>query len=133
MISFENILLKKLSKNFSLSELGGVELIGWLENLQKSANALQTLRDHIGTPLQVTSGFRSEGHNRKVGGTSRSQHLLGLGFDIKADGLTSDRLAYIIKALMKVELIPQGGVGIYDRHVHVDFRGTPARWSGTSK
>lgn len=36
----------------------------------------------IRTPGQVTSWWRSAGHNKAVGGSPRSQHLAGLAIDV---------------------------------------------------
>ena len=35
-----------------------------------------------GKPIVVTSGFRTESHNEKVGGVSSSSHLKGLAIDV---------------------------------------------------
>ncbi|MFN3262132.1 MAG: YcbK family protein [Pikeienuella sp.] len=43
---------------------------------------LQALRDALGKPLIIRSAYRSPAHNRAVGGAARSQHLLGIAFDI---------------------------------------------------
>jgi hypothetical protein len=43
---------------------------------------LQALRDSLGKPLIVNSGYRSPEHNKRVGGAKASQHLRGVAFDI---------------------------------------------------
>lgn len=52
-----------------------------LTNLCKQV--LQPLRDHLGVPVVIRSGYRSEALNRKVGGAPTSQHLTGEAADIK--------------------------------------------------
>lgn len=44
---------------------------------------LQPLRDHLGGPLQVTSGYRCPALNRAVGGVHNSQHLSGEAADLR--------------------------------------------------
>lgn len=43
---------------------------------------LQRLRDIIGMPIRITSGFRCITHNKRVGGDPRSYHTLGMAADI---------------------------------------------------
>ncbi|RLF87747.1 peptidase M15 [Thermococci archaeon] len=43
---------------------------------------LDTLREILGTPLVITSGFRCAKHNREIGGKENSAHLKGLAADI---------------------------------------------------
>ena len=93
------------------------------------APALQRIRDEIGVPLRITSGYRSPEHNARVGGAKRSQHMFGLAADIQmARGHDTDRLAEVIDRLIEDGEIPEGGVGLYRGWVHYDVRGTRARW-----
>ena len=46
---------------------------------------LQPLRDALGEPMEVNSGYRCPELNRLVGGTSTSQHLKGEAADIASD------------------------------------------------
>ena len=86
---------------------------------------LQIARDRIGRPIVITSGYRCPEHNRAVGGASNSQHLYGTAADVKCPGLTVQELYNVLEPLF-----PDGGVGRYSGHVHVDVRGTKARWTG---
>ena len=43
---------------------------------------LEKLREFVGQPLVITSGFRTLAHNEKIGGTKNSAHLRGLAVDI---------------------------------------------------
>lgn len=87
---------------------------------------LDKIRAHYGKPVRVNSGIRCAAHNANVGGASRSQHLLGTAADICIAGVTPEELAAYIETL-----IPNtGGIGIYAWGVHVDVRGSRARWRG---
>jgi hypothetical protein len=69
-----------------------------VENLKYLAQtALQPLRDKLGFPIRITSGYRSPGVNRKVGGSSKSQHCQGEAADCKLspDFLTAPETAAI--------------------------------------
>ena len=54
-----------------------------IDNLTLLINkVLDPLREAYGKPICVTSGFRSQALNAKVGGASNSQHLQGQAADI---------------------------------------------------
>lgn len=58
---------------------------------------LQPIRNYIGKPVIVSSGYRSQVLNHMVGGVSNSQHLTGCAVDINVQGLTVKELIQKIK------------------------------------
>jgi uncharacterized protein YcbK (DUF882 family) len=123
----------QLTKNFNRQEFdckdGTKVPAEFLPNVQRVANNLQILRDHLKVAVRVTgSGYRTKTHNKKVGGAKNSQHLTASGADINADGYTPKQLAAEIEKLITVGKMEQGGVGVYANFVHYDVRGTRARW-----
>jgi hypothetical protein len=68
-------------KNFSPAEIA-CRGSGSLRIHEEALDKLQALRDRLGKPLIVRSAYRSQGHNRAVGGAARSKHLDGTAFDI---------------------------------------------------
>lgn len=56
-------------------------------------NVLDPLRDALGKPITVTSGYRSPMLNVRAGGASSSQHVLGEAADIECAGLATAELA----------------------------------------
>ena len=54
-----------------------------ISNMSRAASEMERVRKLLGTPLIVTSGFRSEEVNRRIGGSHRSQHCFGLAIDFK--------------------------------------------------
>ena len=89
----------KLTKNFSLEEMYrsetarrcGIDNKPQTEEVVENLRALclevlQPLRDHLGKPVVVSSGYRCKDLNKKVGGVENSQHLKGEAADIKVSG-----------------------------------------------
>lgn len=84
---------------------------------------LDKIREAIGRPLYVSSGYRCTAHNEDVGGVADSQHLHGRAADVHADGeITPLQIAAL------AEQAGADGIGIYEDFCHIDTRGTPARW-----
>lgn len=77
-----------------------------------------------GSPIFVTSAYRSEEHNKAVGGARHSFHLKGQAVDIRMPN-SSAQLAKLVWALTVAEF---GGIGVYKDHVHADTRDTPVFW-----
>ena len=84
---------------------------------------LECLRAFFKRPIIVTSGFRCTKHNRRIGGAEKSLHTKGKAADIKIPGVSPRA----VQARCK-ECFPDGGVGSYRTHTHVDTRGYRARW-----
>lgn len=99
----------KMTLNFSISELTHSETankfrINNTPNMQALDNllnlifyVLQPLRDKLGKPIIVTSGFRCQKLNQAVGGVPNSQHLTGQAVDIVVNGMTIDQLIQFIR------------------------------------
>jgi uncharacterized protein YcbK (DUF882 family) len=122
----------KLSKNFSLSEFnskdGAVADQLVINNLSILSEQLEVLREYLGKPIQVTSGYRSKEHNAKIGGAKNSTHVNGMAADIKVKGLSPLEIYNAIEKLIADGKMKQGGLGLYRSWVHYDIRGEKARW-----
>lgn len=124
----------KLTKNFNLSEFkcndGSETPEEIIVNLKSLADQLQILRDFIGKPITINSGYRSPKYNKKIGGATRSQHILGKAADIRVNGISPNELHGIIEELIKDERLKIGGLGKYSSFTHIDIRQNTARWNG---
>ena len=87
----------------------------------QAMDKLQSLRNRLGKPLIVNSGYRSPAHNRAVGGAPASKHMLGTAFDISMSN--HDPVAFEAAARAVGFL----GFGTYPRSdfMHIDLG--PAR------
>ena len=95
-----------------------------LRNLIEIANNIfQPLRDGIGKPIRISSGYRSEKLNKAVGGSKTSQHNKGQALDLVATtGFTNkDIFDYIKKNLEFDQLIFEFGTDKNPDWVHVSY------------
>ena len=123
-----------LSKNFKKSEFkcrDGSEVPDELMgNLRDLVENLQIIRDTIGKPIRIISGYRSPKYNRKIDGAKRSQHMKAKAADMVIKGMKPVEVHRIVTGLIKEGKIKKGGVGLYKYFVHYDVRGFNARWKG---
>jgi hypothetical protein len=123
-----------LSKNFSLNEmcrsntasvrgLPNVPNAEQVKNLQQLCeNVLQPLRNHLGKPVVINSGFRSQAVNMAVGGAKNSQHMKGEAADIKCKDYPYAKEIYTwIMDNLKFDqvILERKGKAVW---VHVSFR-----------
>lgn len=124
----------QLTKNFKLDEFkchdGTGVPVEYLGNVQLLADNLQVLRDDLGKPVRVISGYRTLAWNTAHGGATESQHLIAKAGDLQVTGMSAKSLCARIKKLIEEGKMKQGGVGLYPSFVHYDVRGTAARWGG---
>lgn len=122
----------KLSKNFTLDEMckskkakalriknvPSPAVVGRLRALCE--NVLQPLRDYMGEPVIINSGYRSPELNKKVGGVRDSQHLIGEAADINCKGsmeYANRIIEFIMMNLKFDQLILERSKGAFWVHV----------------
>ena len=92
----------KLSKNFSLKEMlatstgvANVPTDKDIDNMKLLAEKiLQPVRDYMGIPIRINSGYRSAQVNKAVGGSRTSQHSKGEAADLNAGNRTLNKKMY---------------------------------------
>lgn len=124
----------QLTKDFHISEFncrdGSPVPPELIENVRELARNLQVLRDYIGEPIHVNSGYRTPAYNKRIGGVANSQHVKARAADIVCKSKSPKQLANIIEKLIAAHQMRQGGIGIYKGFTHYDIRGVAARWTG---
>lgn len=79
---------------------------------------LQPLRDKLGKPMVITSGFRSVKVNNLVGGVSNSQHLYGQAADFVVNGMTPNQVVEFVK---KSGIEYDQLINEYDQWTHISY------------
>jgi hypothetical protein len=93
-----NLSVKEVTKSNTAKRCGisNEPTIEHLENLKAIAlNIFQPARNYFKKPIFVSSGYRSEALNEKIGGSKKSQHSKGQALDLDAHifgGLTNQQL-----------------------------------------
>lgn len=120
----------KLSANFKVSEFAchGDRCCDTVLIDEKLVEYLQAIRDHFGKPVTITSAYRCETHNKKIGGATGSRHTKGQAADIAVSGV---KPAEVAKYAESIGIL---GIGLYEdkdgNFVHVDTRTTKYFWYG---
>lgn len=83
-------------------------------------NLLDKVREKLAMPITVTSGYRSEAVNRKVGGVATSQHTKGEAVDLVCRD--NARLFNILKTMTFDQLIWEKGNSVQPAWVHVSLK-----------
>lgn len=127
----------KLSKNFTLKEMLSsptAARYGYKEQYNPSddvilnlrilvENLLQPIRDALGCPIVVTSGYRCSRLNNKVKGSKTSQHVTGQAADINNSCGSDIELAKIVirEGLNFDQMILEFGSISNPRWIHVSL------------
>lgn len=88
-----------------------------IENIFALSHILQSIRNDLGTPIVITSGYRDEEHNIRVGGVRNSQHLKGSACDFVCPGVSNYRkLSERIDDLVQFDQMI-----VYDNFIHISY------------
>lgn len=114
----------KLSANFKVKEFACLDGSDTVFVSDELVSILQKVRNHFGRAVIINSAYRTETHNKKVGGSTNSQHKYGMAADIRINGISPKTIATYINTLMP----NSGGIGVYSSFVHIDVRAKKSRW-----
>ena len=88
--------------------------------IKLAENCFEPIREHLGKPIRVNSGYRSPAVNKRIGGALTSQHSLGEAIDL--DLHDRDLFEWIIDNVTFDQLIaefPSAGKASW---FHISFR-----------
>jgi zinc D-Ala-D-Ala carboxypeptidase len=123
-----------ISKHFTLKEMTmsttamrlGIDNTPSAESIQSMSllaeRVLEPVREYIGEPIKISSGYRSPELNKKVGGSKTSQHCLGEAADIVCQNKNNEMFYFIKNNLEFDQLIWEFGDEHEPDWVHVSYR-----------
>lgn len=130
----------QLSKNFSLAEMLDsltAANLNYKEQFEPSpeiienlrllcVNVLQPLRDYLGKPISISSGYRCARLNKQIGGSITSEHMQGMAADIKlqVNGLCDNKKIFDAIVALKLpftQLISEFGTVNNPQWIHVSY------------
>lgn len=134
MKEYEKSKKVKVSQNFASTEFDchGKGCCSTTKIDSKLVEYLQKIRDHFGKPVTITSPYRCEVHNRRVGGATKSYHMQGKAADIVVQGVSSREVAKYAESIGIL------GIGLYETSAdgyftHIDTRTTKSFWYGQNE
>ena len=123
----------KLTENFSLHEMtssvtaqkrgiNNMPTQEHTENLKALCeNVLEPVRELMGCPIKITSGYRSGQLNAYIGGASMSQHMFGQAVDIDLNERNAELYNAIVNNLEFDQVIWEFGTDENPDWVHVSY------------
>jgi len=87
---------------------------------------LQILRDMYGSAISINSGYRCKAHNKAIGGSKNSRHMVGDAVDIDTARMSSEQKYRLLRLIYQLEFT---GVGIAKTFIHIDLRNKPTMWT----
>lgn len=122
--------MREITKNFSLEEFfesktaknkginNETEHPSVINNIKEMCfQVLQPLRDKVGKPIHINSGYRCKALNELIGGSATSQHRLGQAVDIVVEDLSPFEVAKIVLELS----LPYDQMILYDTFLHISI------------
>ena len=126
----------RLSPHFSLEELThsdtatrlGIDntpTVEIIDNLTFLANELEYVRNILGTPMLVSSGYRSYALNDHLGSKRTSSHCKGLAVDFISPSFGNP--SSVVEAIVLANINYDQVILEFDRWVHLSFHPTEPR------
>jgi zinc D-Ala-D-Ala carboxypeptidase len=121
------------TENFRWKELlinqTEMPLYSVLKNLFKIAIVLQNYRNLLldNSPIIITSGWRSEKYNKKIGGAKNSYHIQGMALDFVCTKLKPEEVQKILNPIHK------GGMEFAPTWTHIDIRNERTRFDSKGR
>ncbi|MEC4803268.1 MAG: D-Ala-D-Ala carboxypeptidase family metallohydrolase [Jaaginema sp. PMC 1079.18] len=97
-----------------------------VDGVLRVAEVMEEVREYMGKkPITINSWYRDPVSNRRVGGASRSRHLVGDAVDFVVQGVPPSQTHQRLESWWG----NRGGIASASSFTHLDVRGYRARWS----
>lgn len=130
IFSKDSDLTYQITDNFTLKELLTNNPVNSYTKLHKTLILrLQKIRDKLESPIIILSTYRDFYYNKRVLGSSKSEHINGNAIDFKVQNLDEAK-----KTLLDdyENGLLNGGLGLYDTFIHIDV-GKKRFWDSQKK
>ena len=122
----QHLTLAELIRSESAKRLGisNMPTEEHIENLKQLAEHIfEPIRNHFGSPIYISSGYRSQKLNAAIGGALNSQHNRGMAIDIDMDGtdIKNSAIFEYAKTLPFDQLIWEFGTDENPDWVHISY------------
>jgi zinc D-Ala-D-Ala carboxypeptidase len=122
----QHLTLAELIRSESAKRLGisNMPTQEHIENLKELAeNIFEPIRNHFGSSIYISSGYRSQKLNAAIGGSMNSQHSRGMAIDIDMDGtdIKNSAIFEYAKTLQFDQLIWEFGTKENPDWVHISY------------
>ena len=110
------------ARRYNIKNVPGIVELNNLTSLVE--HLLDPLRELLGKPINVSSGYRCKALNAKVGGSKTSQHMKGQAADIYLKGLSNIVIAKVLVAsgLEWDQLIIERGSLQNPQWIHLSYK-----------
>lgn len=98
-----------------------------MSNLLNTAVGLEKVRELLGKPIFISSGYRSPRVNKRVGGSNNSQHMVGQAADITCHSYGTAK--QVAQAIVESDILFDQCILEFDSWCHISFSPTPRRQS----
>ena len=114
--SFSELLYSNTAEQYRIKNIPDIEEADNL--LELIVYCLQPIRNKLGKPMIITSGYRCEELNNKIGGVKNSQHTKGQAVDFKVKGMTAKEVInFIVDNNFEFDQL----INEHDMWVHISY------------
>jgi hypothetical protein len=114
--SFSELLYSNTAEQYRIKNIPDLEEADNL--LELIVYCLQPIRDKLNKPMIVSSGYRCEELNNKIGGVKNSQHTKGQAVDFKVKGMTvKEVINFIVDNDFEFDQL----INEHDMWVHISY------------
>ena len=114
--SFTELLYSTTAEQYRIKNIPEAEEMDNL--LELIVYCLQPIRNKLGKPMIISSGYRCEELNDKVGGVKNSQHTKGQAVDFKVKGMTAKEVIdFIVKNNFEFDQL----INEHNMWVHISY------------
>lgn len=114
--SMSELIYSDTAKKYNINNMPDIQSFDCMLNL--IVFCLQPIREKLQKPMIITSGYRCQLLNIKIGGVSTSQHAKGQAVDFYVKGLS---VSQVINLINKSGIEYDQLINEYNKWVHISF------------